>query len=91
MNYILAFIAGVVFFAVVLPLLNNIVDVVEAKKQLYISAVSVKVNNNKLAIQKATNENEQSDISVIGFHYNDSEIECDDFQIEDKFVGKIGF
>lgn len=92
MDYILAFIAGVVFFAILLPIANNIIDVLEALKNLFISKINVKANENNIAIQLAANEVEQSNIAAIGFQYNDPESELDNFLEEDKSKGrKIGF
>lgn len=95
MGILLAFILGVVFCNLFLPLLGFISDAIEAMVSIYITKCGVKINENQVKIKKISAELDDSPVAAIGFHV-DSEEEYyddddDDFPEEDKFRGRIGF
>lgn len=94
MQFFIIFIAGMLFYSFVFPLLDCVVEVAVAKKTVYTSNLSVIVNKNQIEIQKSQNEIEDSNVSAIGFSINSTEDPYfdDDFGEENySKVGKIGF
>ena len=90
MMYLGMFIAGMVFALYITPLLDSLVEIVTTKKQAYITALAVGINEDQITIQKAQAEAEPSLVNAIGFNIDPSE--DDDFPCEDKIRnGRIGF
>jgi len=93
MTYLLIFIAGILFYGVVMPLLGTLLEYVDTKKEVFISDHSVIVAENNSIIRKFQLENEQNDISVRGFECPSMD-ECEEDEYEEnhaKMNRKVGF
>ena len=73
MKVLLIFVLGIIFYNIIAPLLGFIVEIVDAKKTLYISKLSVIVNENQIKMQQAQNEIGLSPVSAIGFNIDSTD------------------
>lgn len=94
MDYLLIFIAGMLFYGVVIPLFNTILEYIETKKDVFVSNQSVIVSKNNSNIQKMQTDNEQPTVSSIGFECPSMD-ECEDDEYEEdnhaRMSRKVGF
>ena len=80
------------FYGVIIPLLNTILEYIETKKEVFVSNHNVIIAQNNLKIQKMQLDSGQNSLSAIGFENpsTDEYDECD----EDNYIEenrKVGF
>lgn len=89
MTYLLVFIAGMLFYGVIIPLIEAVLEYVETNKEVFMSSKSVIVAQNNSLIQKLQSENEQSSVSAIGYECPSfDEYEDDEEHEEDRTRNK---
>lgn len=76
------FACGVLFALFIIPILNNVVSVVDALSESFISIASVKITKDQAQIHKIKNDVSESNTNVIGFCVPDQvdadEADCDE-------------
>jgi len=94
MMYLLIFVLGIVFVAVVFPLLNILVEYIDAIKTVKISSMSVEIAENNSIIEELSSKAEPSSVSAIGFQCQEPVDDCEEEE-EDKehgiIKGRVGF
>jgi len=91
MVYLFVFIAGMLFYGVVIPIISNALEYMETEKEVFVSNQSVTVAQNNSVIKKL--QPDESVVSAIGFDCPSVE-EFEDDNCEDsntKTTRKVGF
>jgi len=80
MDYLIAFLSGIIFACVALPLLGDFVEYIEAKKAVKISAMNVVIAQNNKLISDITGSSEKDCCNAIGFQYDDNQDETYEYE-----------
>lgn len=75
------FIAGILFWALIMPILDKTLEVFVARISLTISEINVKINRCQVEINEMMGE--ETNTKVIGFDYNSNDFD-DEFEVEDE-------
>jgi hypothetical protein len=75
------FIAGILFWALIMPIFDKMLEVFVARISLTISEINVKINRCQVEINEMMGE--ETNTKVIGFDYNSNDFD-DEFEVEDE-------
>lgn len=90
MVYLFVFIAGMLFYGVVIPIISNVLEYMETEKEVFVSNQSVTVAQNNSVIKKL--QPDESAVSAIGFDcpsVEEFDDDCEDSNT--KTTRKVGF